>query len=284
MTRQCVVSTLVVLVVAVCQQGSAHYPPCALPNVDVTCDQRNVQPPVPNYYFGTCKQILAFNPSAPSGVYNIIAPNHKLIEVYCEMGLNGGGYTFFNPAALAYLTDGYLQTMFTDKTSFLMRIRKCDSSQPYIVLSQLPQYMSTPLSVSLSNYVGYTVPVNEALLGAPYIHFGFLPAAQANNHNVQGVTANEIDQAFINGDENPNSHIILFPNYAEKQPTNYSFSVNWPFCDTMFASARINPSHRDMPVEYFMFTELHFGGGGCYSQTDDRTPMQCIQATTIGFR
>jgi len=56
------------------------------------------------------------------------------------MGLNGGGYTFINPKDLASLTNNEVQAMFTDKTNFLMRVRRADTTQPYGVLAQLPQY------------------------------------------------------------------------------------------------------------------------------------------------
>ena len=56
------------------------------------------------------------------------------------MSLNGGGYTFLSPEALTVLTNAQLQTMFTDRTTFLMRVRKCDGTQPYIVLAQLDAY------------------------------------------------------------------------------------------------------------------------------------------------
>ena len=62
------------------------------------------------------------------------------IKVYCEMGLNGGGYTFLDPFDLPSLTDAELQAMFTNKTSFLLRVRKPDGSQPYGVLKQLARY------------------------------------------------------------------------------------------------------------------------------------------------
>ena len=71
------------------------------------------------------------------------------------MGLNGGGYTFINPAYLSTVTDGDVQAMFTDTKSFLMRLRKTDGTQPYIVLSPLAQYAYVycySLSISC-NYV-----------------------------------------------------------------------------------------------------------------------------------
>jgi len=63
-----------------------------------------------------------------------------VMQVYCEMGLNGGGYTFLNPQDLPRLTNIEIQAMFTDKTSFLSRVRCKDSTQPYGVLQNPPAY------------------------------------------------------------------------------------------------------------------------------------------------
>jgi len=62
------------------------------------------------------------------------------LQVYCEMGLNDGGYMFINPKDWPTLTNDEVQAMFTDKTSFLIRSRCNDSTQPYGVLKQLPKY------------------------------------------------------------------------------------------------------------------------------------------------
>jgi len=72
----------------------------------------------------------------------IALPNDRAVmQVYCEMGLNGGGYTFLNPQDLPSLTNDEVQAMFTDKNSFLMRTRLADSTQqPYGLLKQLPEY------------------------------------------------------------------------------------------------------------------------------------------------
>jgi len=63
----------------------------------------------------------------------------RCTQVYCEMGLNGGGYTFINPRDLPTLTNDEIQTMHTDKSSFLQRFREKDSTQPYAVIKQLPE-------------------------------------------------------------------------------------------------------------------------------------------------
>ena len=57
------------------------------------------------------------------------------------MGLNGGGYTFVNPKDLPSLTDTELRAIFTDRSSFLMRMHRTSvTTQPYGVLSQLAQH------------------------------------------------------------------------------------------------------------------------------------------------
>ncbi|ELT88519.1 hypothetical protein CAPTEDRAFT_227156 [Capitella teleta] len=54
------------------------------------------------------------------------------------------------------------------------------------------------------------------------------------------------------------------------------------FCQNIFLRSRNNPSGRMMPVEYFMFTEMHFGGCGCFSNTN--TIHETVIAANIGFR
>jgi len=57
------------------------------------------------------------------------------------MSLNGGGYTFLNPYFFHLLTDGDVQRMFTERSSFLMRTRNTDSTlYSYNILTQLSQY------------------------------------------------------------------------------------------------------------------------------------------------
>jgi len=236
-------------------------------------------------YTESCKNIQHKNPHAPSGVYTIyIGRLEKKLDVYCEMGLDGGGYTFISWNDISSLTNEDIQAMHTDKTTFLMRVRKCNNLQPYIVLKQLSQYRSIPLTLSLNDHSRYAAPVNLNLLGQPYLYFGFLPVAHAANRNIQGVWANGKEFTFRNGDSNPNSHFTLFANFKETQPTSYSLGVEWPFINQVMDSAIVNPSKREMPVEYFYFMETHFGGGGCYTQTDSRLDKKCISSVAIGFK
>ena len=65
---------------------------------------------------------------------------HYSSQVYCEMGLNGGGYTFLDPQDWPTLTNDEVQAIFTNTSSFLLRARCSDATQPYGVLQQLPEY------------------------------------------------------------------------------------------------------------------------------------------------
>ena len=58
------------------------------------------------------------------------------------MGQNGGGYTFLSARAMAELSNSDLQTLHTDNSSFLMRVKFSNGTQRYGVLSQLPQFAS----------------------------------------------------------------------------------------------------------------------------------------------
>jgi len=90
---------------------------------------------------------------------------------------------------------------------------------------------------------------------------------------------------FTNCNSNPNSYIALFPNFAEQTPTNYAPQLgSYPFCVNLVNAMQANPSGRVMPLEYFMFMEIHWGGCGCYAQTNRGTSLSGTLAASIGFR
>jgi hypothetical protein len=199
------------------------------------------------------------------------------------MGLNGGGYTFLSTRYLQWIINEDVQTMFTDKTSFLFRLKTCNSTQPYIVLKQLPQYESINLKLGFNENNGYNYPANW-FLGNPYLFFGFIPIINATNNDIQGVWANGNNYTFKNADQNPNSYFVLFANFKETSVRNSSLDSEWPFLNNVLASAKQNPSNRGMPEDYFFFLELHFGGGGCYAQNDWLLEKKGIISVAMGFR
>ena len=87
----------------------------------------------------SCKSVLEKTPESPSGEYYIKVGN-EFVLVYCEMGLNGGGYTFLHPTSLDTIKDDDLQKIFTDKTNFLLRTQRTDGRQTVSVLAQLAHY------------------------------------------------------------------------------------------------------------------------------------------------
>ena len=97
---------------------------------------------------------------------------------------------------------------------------------------------------------------------------------------------NGVNIRFSNCDANPNSHLTLFADFGELKPSSYDYEFDgrWPFCSRLFSSLEVNPSHRVMPVDYFAFMEVHFGGCGCYSQTDGRNSIEGTFSAAIGFR
>eukprot|EP00794_Sanderia_malayensis_P010118 gene10118-11152_t len=238
----------------------------------------------PNITLTTCSKIKAADPKAESGVYTIRLPSgfHK---VYCEMAINGGGYTFLRHDSLSRLTKAGMSLLFTKPRNVLLRISNPNGAQPYTVIRQ---YTNTGgLSVQISSYIGYTQPSNHHL--GPYIFLGTLPAASARNNNMQGFYSNDKSVAFRNCDKNPNAYFAFFSNPKENAPSSYLTSdniferqgvaVKWR------GTARRPYSGRRMPLDYFLFTELFFGGCGCYTSSDRwLTANNPAVGTAIGIR
>jgi len=210
------------------------------------------------------------------------------------MGLNGGGYTFLSPRAIAVLTNAEVQAMVTDHESVLFRARRCNGNQPFSVLKQLPQYASTPLFIALSTNANYETPANagSAAIGTPYLYFGFLSPAESTVGATNGLQSNGRSITFPNCPPlNPSSYFALFPNFREVQPSDNELSPTtglstaaWPLLDTLIGTLLPNPSTRLMPPEFYMFLETQFGGCGWYTQTDSRLVGKCILGAQIGFR
>lgn len=95
---------------------------------------------------------------------------------------------------------------------------------------------------------------------------------------------NGVDVTFTNCDQNPNAQMTLFTDFGEQKPTTYGFDVEYPFCTKLFSALNTNPSHRVMPVDYFTFMETHWGGCGCFSQTDGRQSIAGTISSAIGFK
>ena len=117
------------------------------------------------YYYKSCREIRADIPDSLSGPYSIQpVPGGKVITVYCEMAIAGGGFTFVPRTAIRGIESQQMITeLFTNRTQVLMRIQKKDGTQPYTLVQQLPEYKQHLLGARVNNYDGYTSPVNSHL-------------------------------------------------------------------------------------------------------------------------
>ena len=220
-----------------------------------------------------------------SEIYEIRLPSGSF-EVYCEMGINGGGYTFIPPSIVSKLLSEdmfYLLNQTNLADDVLLRISRPDGSQPYTVVKQFTN--TGGMAVLLNNFEGYTKPQNEFL--GDYILLGITPAANANNTNTQGLKSNNQDVPFTNCDSNPNAYFAFFPNDQNIQTPHYhqenlinetqGVAVDWR------RTAERPFSGRRIPLEYFMFTEMHFCGN--YTSSDRwLTATVPAHGTAIGLR
>jgi len=137
------------------------------------------------------------------------------------------------------------------------------------------------LKLGLNNHDGYMPPFNKAngILKPPFLYFGFIPIANANNTKTQGLTVNGNRTSFQNSDANPNSQFTLYTNFKEALPTPLKNIL--AFCNLLFNRLLPNPSGRVIPSEFFFYGETVWGGGGCHLQTNQ---LENITGFTIGFR
>ena len=218
-----------------------------------------------------------------SGIYKIHLPSGKH-RVYCEMGINGGSYTFLPFESLASLTESDLKVLVTDRRDVLMRISQPNGAQPYTVIRQLQN--TGGLSIQVNSYKEHTKPLNTHL--GPYIFIGTLPASHARNEHKHGFISNGIPVTFKNCN-GKDFFFAFFSNPYEKAPANGHASdlvyerrgvaVDWR------GTAKRPPSGRRMPLDFFLFTEIHYGGCGCYTESQRwLNAVHPALGTAIGLR
>ena len=223
-----------------------------------------------------------------SGVYKIYPmSNTKPIEVYCDLEVAGGGFSFL-PHSLTLRSDAQqiVEVLFKDKKNVLLKLKKkVDGSEWYTLIQPHPNYADIDFGVLVNNFSGYTKPKNAFM--QKYIFFGILPKSMANKKTTQGFRSNGIIVQFGNCDANPNSFFALFPNHHHQLPyghgetsvfENSGIAVNWRSHAKAVSSGSLK-----MPNKFFFLTELHFGGCGCYTSSD-RWKKFGYNATAIGIR
>ncbi|XP_078368817.1 uncharacterized protein LOC144652615 [Oculina patagonica] len=239
-----------------------------------------------NEYYKSCKEIRTHIPNSLSGLYTIQpVPDGKVITVYCEMAIAGGGFTFVPRTAIRAIENQQLiSELFTDRTQVLMRIQKKDVTQPYTLVEQLPEYKQHLLGVRVNNYDGYTSPVNSHL--GDYLLLGILPPDVAGvDRKVLGFQSNGKALRYTNCGGSRHNLFAFLPDHSELPPSDAhsgnliyereGMAVNWR------NTAILPPSGRTMPNEFFFLTEIHMGGCGCYTSSDRWTDAL---GTAIGFR
>ena len=117
------------------------------------------------YYYKSCKEIRADIHDSLSGLYSIQPVlGGKVITVYCEMAIAGGGFTFVPRTDIRGIENQQMiSELFTNRTQVLMRIQKKDGTQPYTLVQKLPEYKQHLLGARVNNYDGYTSPKNSHL-------------------------------------------------------------------------------------------------------------------------
>ena len=226
-------------------------------------------------------------PDSVSDVYKIQpVPNIEPTEVYCEMAIHGGGFTFL-PRRLTRTPHAQLivRAPFRDKKNVLLKLqKKADRSEFYTLIQPHPSFANTDFGILVNSFSGYTTPQNAFM--KEYIFLGIIPASAARTHSYQGFRSNGHTIQFRNCDKNPNSLFALMPNHNLQNPRYYSslhyeshgVAVNW----RSKAIPITNPD-RMMPKEFFFLTELHFGGCGCYTSSN-RWTKYGFHATASGIR
>ncbi|XP_065061043.1 uncharacterized protein LOC135688224 isoform X1 [Rhopilema esculentum] len=229
--------------------------------------------------FATCKSLKTAG--VKSGLHHIFIPS-GIYQVYCEMDINGGGYTFIPNDIMSQITTQDIETLFTLHQDVLLSLQQVDGSQLHTVIHQYDSIGR--LSVQINAYNGYTRPKNGDF--TDFLYLGTWPAAHALKGTDQGFLSNGVSITFRNCDGNQNNRLVFYSK-PNSSPPNYNgyyeqqgFAVRWR------ATARPHPvPGSKMPSKFYLFTEAAYGGCGCYTESS-AWPQSAHSATgtAIGIR
>jgi len=234
----------------------------------------------------SCIEVRQRNRNARTGYYNIWLSG-RMEQVFCEMKINGGGYTFLNKYTVSRLSSTGLAQLFRNKRDVLLRFNQPNGNQQYTVVRP---YRSNYMSVQLSTYSGYVRPVNEGL--KPYLYLGLTPGRYSRrNRAIYGFYSNnrrvQYRNCGRNGQTAPN-FFAFYSNLRNRAASNYhknnlvyerqGVAVDWRRTGIVNCASKV-PNH------YFMLTEMHFGGCGAYTSSDRwRTATVPALGAAIGIR
>ena len=197
------------------------------------------------------------------------------------MGIHGGGFTFLPRSLTRTLhADLIVKALFRDRKNVLLKLKKrVDLSESYTLIQPHPNFAHTEFGVLVNSFAGYTEPINAFM--KDYILLEIIPASVVRNGSEGFISNGKIIQ-FSNCDGTPHSYFAFFPNYNLEPPSNRSDSGAVADIWRSKAIAITYPDH-SMPDEFFFLTEVHFGGCGTYSSSDQWTKYG-FNATAIGIR
>ena len=229
-----------------------------------------------------------FEPGALSGVYKIRPlPNAEPIEVYCEMVINGGGFTFL-PIRLTRRPDAQniVHALFQDKKNVLLKLqKKGDRSEFYTVIQPHPSFANTDFGVLVNSFSGYSGPINAFM--NDFIFLGIIPKLISANRIYQGFKSNGQTIQYKNCNKGTHNLFAFMPNHNLQTPhtfhsSNLIYERIGVAVDWRKTALPITHPDRMMPNQFFFLTELAFGGCGCYTSSDRW--KDGFHATAIGIR
>lgn len=202
------------------------------------------------------------------------------------MGINGGGYAFIPPSMISKLLPDDIFYLLNGKNlaeDVLLRLSKPDGSQPYTVIKQ---YINTGgIAVSLQkNNTGRAL---NRFMGK---YLSIITLNQQFPANLRhGVWVNGQAVTYQSCTKSPFDHFSFLPNEQEMKPSTSHehtsiYEVSGPAVE--WRSKAIRPySGRRIPLEYFMFTEMHFSSCGTYTSSHRwLTSKYPALGTAIGLR
>ncbi|KAL3869532.1 hypothetical protein ACJMK2_042200 [Sinanodonta woodiana] len=226
----------------------------------------------------SCQEIYQQSINPVPGEYQLCTPTNRTFDVFCDF-YDGYGYTYISKRGLGVLQS--LSQLYNDRSHVVVRHRQINGIQKDVEISPLSAFrFRYPMSIQLSQAIGYNVPVNAAL--RPYIYLGFLPAVYARSRTTQGYQVAGVDITFTNCDSNPNSYLAFFAN-----PSNLPLNDYYTRCcmssvvNAWITRATDSPLSRYLPQKYFYDFEMHMGGCGGYVSTGS---FPSISGATVGFR
>ena len=231
-----------------------------------------------NFYFlATCKSLK--EAGKKSGIYTVLLPS-GIFKVYCEMDINGGVYTFISKNVVSAIKQSDIDSIFTDKSNVLLRLLKPDNSQPYTIIQQ---YIDTGgLSVQLNAFHEYSQPKHYA--ASDYLFLGVLPQKDSRESQVEGLKSNGVNVTFTTCDRSGNSYFAFYStDVANDQLVAACDATHF---DTNWRKSAIYPNTSSIITnEFFMSTEIQFGGCGCYAESGSWPSRDYpANATAIGLR